>query len=245
MAIKLPPLERRLREAVVHYWSTLSKQSERQRAGEADRGNRTAVTGGKQMDGFCRLVEWVLVQNGLPEPSIYTKGDLELPGYFRPTKKWDMLIVHGGNLVAAIEFKSQRGPSFGNNFNNRTEEALGSAVDLWTAYREGAFGKLKPRPWLGWVMLLEECPESTAPVNVAEPHYKVFPDFHDSSYARRYEVLLRKLLLERIYDGAALVLATAKNGPKGRYREPVEDLTMKRLLAGLAGHVASYEAGMR
>ncbi|HYA34194.1 MAG TPA: PaeR7I family type II restriction endonuclease, partial [Candidatus Binataceae bacterium] len=138
MPIRLPPFHDKLREAVAHYWNTLSVQSDKQRAGEADRGRRAAVTGGKQMDGFCRLVQWVLVENGLPEPSIYTKTDLELPGYFRPTEKWDMLIVRDSHLIAAIEFKSQRGPSFGNNLNNRTEEALGTAVDLWTAYREGA-----------------------------------------------------------------------------------------------------------
>jgi hypothetical protein len=27
-------------------------------------------------------------------------------------------------------------PSFGNNFNNRSEEAIGSASDIWIAYRE-------------------------------------------------------------------------------------------------------------
>jgi hypothetical protein len=46
-----------------------------------------------------------------------------LPGYFRPTKLWDVLVIHDKRLLAAIELKSQVGPSFGNNFNNRTEEA--------------------------------------------------------------------------------------------------------------------------
>jgi Restriction endonuclease XhoI len=160
----LPLIDDLLKKAVAHYWRTLNQQSEKQKSGDADRGGRAAVTGGKQMDGFCELVQKILVYNELPEASIYTRDRLELPGYFRPTKRWDMLVVHDGHLIAAIEFKSQLGPSFGNNFNNRTEEALGSAVDLWTAYREGAFGKEQPRPWLGWVMLLEESPQSMAPV---------------------------------------------------------------------------------
>jgi hypothetical protein len=242
MALVLPPFHDRLSQAVALYWQTLERQSERQRSGQADRGNRSAVTGGRQMDGFCDLVRWVLIKNGLSEPSIFTRTKLEIPGYFRPTKEWDMLIVHGGDLVAAIEFKSQRGPSFGNNFNNRTEEALGSAVDLWTAYREGAFGKEKPRPWLGWVMLLEESSGSTTPVKVAEPHFKVFPEFREASYVKRYELFLRRLILEKIYDGAALVVATAEGGPHGSFTEPFVDLTMKRLLGGLAGHVAAYVA---
>jgi hypothetical protein len=53
-----------------------------------------------------------------------------LPGFFRPTKEWDLLAIHDGKLLAVIEAKSQVGPSFGNNFNNRTEEAMGSALDL-------------------------------------------------------------------------------------------------------------------
>ena len=53
-----------------------------------------------------------------------------LPGYFRPTKLWDLLVINQGRLVAALELKSQIGPSFGNNFNNRTEEALGTAIDF-------------------------------------------------------------------------------------------------------------------
>lgn len=53
-----------------------------------------------------------------------------MPGYYRATKDWDFLIVsEKGNLVAAIELKSQVG-SYGNNLNNRTEESLGSAEDF-------------------------------------------------------------------------------------------------------------------
>lgn len=43
-----------------------------------------------------------------------------------------------GNLLAVIEFKSQLG-SYGNNFNNRAEEAIGSSVDFWMAFRENQF----------------------------------------------------------------------------------------------------------
>jgi hypothetical protein len=154
-----------------------------------------------------------------------------------------MLVVYEGRLLAALEFKSQRGPSFGNNFNNRAEEAIGSATDLWTAYREEAFGSGNPRPWLGWVMLLEDCPRATKPVGVDEPHFEVFPEFKGASYARRYELLLRKLVLEKLYDGAAFLLSTAAHGPKGHYSEPAADLTMRKLLAGLAGHAAAQAAG--
>lgn len=242
LGVNLTGWESLTAEAVAHYWKTLDSQSKRQGAG-TDTGNRSAVTGGKQMDGFCSLVNWILVNNGLPEAHIYVNRKLELPGFFRPTKKWDMVVVSGGHLVAALEFKSQRGPSFGNNFNNRAEEAIGTAKDLWTAYREGAFRK-SPRPWLGWAMLLEDCKESRQAVKADEPHFPVFKEFKSTSYAQRYELLLRRLVREKLYDSAAFLMATQDGGSRGRYAEPAEDLRMKPFLAALAGHVGALAASM-
>ena len=137
------------------------------------------------MDGFDLLIQQLLLNNGLEESHIYLDSKLELPGYFRPTKNWDMLVIHEGILLAAMEFKSQRGPSFGNNFNNRAEEAIGTGHDLATARREGALGPNHFRSWAGWVMLLEDCAASNSPVNVSEPHFPVLPEFKGASYARR------------------------------------------------------------
>ncbi len=91
------------------------------------------------MDGFIDLFTRLIVESGIKEENVFYKRHIELPGFFRPTKEWDLLVIKDGSLVVAIEAKSQVGPSFGNNFNNRTEEAMGSALDLWTAFREGAF----------------------------------------------------------------------------------------------------------
>jgi type II restriction enzyme len=88
--------------------------------------------------------------NGLSHASIHqNRAFLTLPGFFRPTKLWDLLVIHQGKLIAAIELKSQVGPSFGKNFNNRTEEAIGSAYDFQTAFREGAFEKTLDRFLVG------------------------------------------------------------------------------------------------
>ena len=153
-------LEASLRQAIKHFWSTRETQAQKQGAasGSRDAGSRTAVTGGRQMDGFIFLVREYLCKNGLPQAHVHCEKRIELPGWFRPEKKWDLLVVADGQFLAGIEFKSQVG-SFGNNYNNRTEEAIGSATDLWAAYREGAF-KPSARPWLGYLMLLEETPES-------------------------------------------------------------------------------------
>ena len=45
--------------------------------------------------------------------------------------------------------------------------------------------------------------DDPVPVGVNEPHFKVFPEFRGASYAKRYELLLRRLVLEKLFDGAA------------------------------------------
>jgi len=190
------------------------------------------------MDGFAAVVRDIVRESGLPEEVVYRKRDVTLPGFFRPTKQWDLVIVSDGTLLASIEFKSQVG-SFGNNFNNRTEEAVGSATDLWTAYREGAFAP-SPRPWLGYLMLLEEAPGSVEPVQVREPHFKVFPEYRHSSYVTRYRLLCRKLVRERLYTAACLILSDKRNGPSGAFREPDPEMGFARFAASLLGHLTGH-----
>ena len=234
-----PELEKKLREAIRNFWTTREAQAQKQGAktGSRDAGARTAVTGGRQMDGFISLVRNYLCKNGLPKAHVYCEKRVELPGWYRPEKKWDLLVVADGHLLAGIEFKSQVG-SFGNNYNNRTEEAIGSASDIWAAYREGAF-KPSARPWLGYMMLLEEAPDSTRPVRAQEPHFKVFPEFKDASYAKRYEILLTKLVRERLYDSACFLLSRAKSGHKGNYKEPAPELSFQNFMTSLLARAIS------
>src|SRR6185295_14249281 len=129
MGIDLCQYETKTREAIMAFWGNRQKAKEKQiEAGVADQGERSSVTGGKNMDGFTALVIDLVKANGLANASIHQqRALLTLPGFFRPTKLWDLLVLNEGRLVAAIELKSQVGPSFGNNFNNRTEEAIGTA----------------------------------------------------------------------------------------------------------------------
>jgi Restriction endonuclease XhoI len=226
-------LDLKLRSAVMQFWSSRETQAQKQgtKTGIRDAGSRAAVTGGSQMDGFVALVRDLLEESGVDRPVVYCERHIELPGWFRPEKKWDLLVVVEGCLIAAIEFKSQVG-SFGNNFNNRTEEALGSATDLWAAYREGAF-KPSARPWLGYLMLLEDAPASARPVKAQEPHFKVFEEFKSASYAGRYEILLTKLVRERLYDAACFLTSTSTDGLKGQYSEPVRELNFANFVSSL------------
>ena len=234
-------LDQRLRLAIKAFWSTRETQAQKQGSlsGLRDAGARTAVTGGHQMDGFISLVRDYLCENGLARADVHCEKRLELPGWYRPEKKWDLLIVSGGQLLAGIEFKSQVG-SFGNNYNNRTEEAIGSAADIWAAYREGAF-KPSARPWLGYLMLLEHAPSSVRPVRAQEPHFKVFPEFRSASYAKRYEILLTKLVRERLYDAACFLMSDAKHGARGLYQEPLPELCFRNFMTSLLSRAIAID----
>lgn len=223
-------------EAVREYWRVRAGQTERQRAaGRTDAGLRGAVTGGAHMDPMAELMELIFIDAGFPPSSISRGSAVELPGYFRPEKKWDLVVVHGDTLAAAIEFKSQVGPSFGNNYNNRTEEAIGNAVDIWTAFREGRFGSA--RPWLGYLFLLEEAPKSTSPVRVREPFFEIDEVFRDASYKKRYEILCRRLLLERLYDAACFVTASADG--TAAIHEPAQDLSFGAFARAIRARAAA------
>lgn len=191
------------------------------------------------MDGFIDLFSSLIAKAGIPEKYIFRKKTVELPGFFRPTKEWDLVVVKDNKLLLVLEAKSQVGPSFGNNFNNRTEEAMGSAVDIWTAFRERAYLN-SPQPFLGYFFMLEDCEASNRPVSVQEPHFKVFPEFRNASYMKRYELFCRKLVLERHYTATSFITSTMRDGVRGVYKTPTEDLSVDRFAKTLIGHISSF-----
>ena len=93
-------------------------------------------------------------------------------------------------------------------------------------------------------MLLEDAPGSSRPVRAAEPHFKVFPEFRDASYAKRYEILLTKLVRERLYDSACFLLSSREYGVKGKYTEPAPELNFEKFIASLLARAISI-AGTR
>ena len=234
----LANLEQRFRYAVQAFCDARDRQQQAQiEAGKIDAGTRGAVTGGAQMGALEVLLTDVLVSAGMARSDIRARTALELPGYYRPEKKWDLLVVSGDQLVMAVEFKSQVGPSFGNNFNNRTEEAIGNAEDIWTAYREGRFGRHQA-PMLGYFFLLEDCARVHAPVKVVEPYFKVDPVFEGASYTKRYQVLCERLVLERKYSAACLTLATKANPTDVSF--PAETLHFRQFAAAADAHARAF-----
>ena len=246
MSIKLLPdnFDDLITDAVKIFWNTRS-------GGKGTQGgSRGKVLSGKNLDGFLSVVEIVAQHCGIPKDCVFTNKKLTIPGYFRPTKDWDALVIYRKRLIAAFEFKSQVG-SFGNNFNNRTEEVLGSATDFWTAHGNGAYlptnnmvvreSHVDPRPpFLGYLMLLQECTKSVRPANPKKAHYDIFDVFKESSYAKRYRILCERLMEETLYSSAALVLSKEESGlESGAYRSVSEATSVHSLFKEFAGRAAA------
>ena len=238
-------VEAKLGEAVRHFWTTRSFQQARQgsSSGIKDAGNRSAVTGGKHADGFVELIRAIVADAELPNIDILVHTSVKkhrtLPGYFRPSKEWDVVVMSGKDLIAVVEVKSQVG-SFGNNFNNRVEEALGNATDFWTAYRKGVF-KPSSKPWLGYLFMLEECPSSLQPTRrIALDPYPIDDTFQALSYAKRYELVCERMVRELLYDAACFCTSNSKQGLKGRFSQPSGELSIKNFAISLHAKAAAF-----
>lgn len=240
-------------QAIDAFWSSRDAHAVTRSQG----GSRDKVVAGRNMNGFIDLVSAVVEHCGYPDCCVHQRrASVVLPGFFRATKDWDAVIIHRRRLLAVFEFKSQVG-SFGNNLNNRSEEAIGSAADFWVAHHFGAYGARRdqttdgvreeapallnpsyqadPRPpFLAWLMLLEDCAESQRPVGCREPHFPVFSEFRDASYARRYQILCERLVERRLYSAAALEL-TPTNQPVSRSLSPATSI--RNLFAEFAGRL--------
>lgn len=210
--------------AVQHFWHTRATET---------------VTGGKHLDAFAALLTKKIVEVGVDAAEVFTRKDRIIPGFFRATKDWDLLVVRKKRLLAVIEMKSQVG-SFGNNVNNRAEEALGSAFDLQRAQIHGAFGDTLA-PWLGYVFILEERdgPKgSTNQVRVRSPHFAVQPAFKEASYVQRVGELCRRLVSEKVYDASWFMLTR----PVPSYRHPDPQLSGDVFITALQGHLKAQLA---
>ncbi len=222
-------------DAIKGFWTGRDKQLQKQLPeGKADQGHRGAATGGKHFDGMLLLLASFLKAAGVPESSIFSQRSLEIPGFYRPTKKWDLLVVHKGKLLVVLETKAIVG-SFGNNCNNRAEEAIGNAADLWRAHQDEVYRSANP-PWLGFVFIVEDAPGSKSPVNVKEPHFKVLKEFTRASYSERCRLLCRKLMAERQYTATAFI-STKKDYS---FSQPDPELNLEHFVRSMVGHVKAH-----
>lgn len=240
MPVTLPDLRPQVAEAIKTFWTgRLNAQQAQALTGRVDAGTRGAVTSGKHMDGFLSIA-LPLVERFAPYAAKHTGGnELRLPGYYRHNKKFDLIVMDGSKLVAVLEFKSMVG-SFGNNANNRFEEVLGAAADFWKAWDKGMLGA-GMRPFLGWLMMLEDHEDSRRIVTDRSPHFAIDPDFLQTSYIDRFNRICERMVQERLYTAAAVISSRkSEANHDGSYSEETAGTGIQRLFGDFASHLDEY-----
>jgi Restriction endonuclease XhoI len=128
------------------------------------------------------------------------------------------VVVHRETLVAAIELKALGAPSYGKNFNNRVEEALGNSTDFSHAGLARLVGNEKP--WLGYFFLMDDSAESRLHRAPREhPSLPVAPAWRTLSHEERFAMTGRRLLDEGLYDAVCYVTSSTED-PGPREPEP-------------------------
>ncbi|MER6027351.1 PaeR7I family type II restriction endonuclease [Streptomyces sp. NPDC001851] len=225
-----------VQQAVEHFWTKRGEQREKQedggRAGGEARGNG-------HLAGFERAVADLFLDLGIKEGDI-RMGRPYLPGYYRVRKQWDLVVLYKKVLVAAFEFKSQVG-SVGKNFNNRFEEALGSATDLAIAQsKNGPFGSVPP--WLGYIFVLEETPDTEKPGRETRALFKTDSVFEGLSYNQRYQEMMRRFISENVYDTGWFLTTQRNDDGTATYKEPLPTATSHTLQVAIEGRVKLVKA---
>ena len=197
----------------------------------------SAVKGGTRSGRHIAPLASAIVEDmvgvGYDSDSVYLDDvNVTLPGWFRPSKKWDITAFEGDVLVAAIELKSISS-SFGNNANNRAEEALGSASDVSYATRNHLLEPNDLPPNFGYVLLIRKTKESSSKRDLrAQSRYAFDKEFEDSSYIERFTILGKRLLRERIYQAVWVAVVDLESG---EVTEPDPLMTYDKFVAHLKG----------
>jgi type II restriction enzyme len=224
--------------AVAEYWNVRASQAERSRSqGILNTGLRSEVTGGRHLDALQTLLVQVFADAGIP-PHLMEVKRRPIPGYFRRDKSWDVVVMAAERVVGIIELKSIVGNSPGQNFNNRTDEALGQAMDVWKAVERGIIDT-PLRPWLGYFMLLEDNAAFNEPVKPRRPVWEPDAAFDDASYGERFEIFFDRMVRERLLDAACLVLGRRDDGS---IRFTRDTLSFQSFAAAIHGRCLQFRA---
>lgn len=238
MAADLPDYTELVVTAVRSYWQVRQSQAEKSRAaGVLNTGARAEVTGGRHLDDLQALLVRTFLDAGIPATLMEVKKR-PIPGYFRRDKSWDLVVTVGERVVGIIELKSMAGESPGQNYNNRTDEALGQAMDVWKAV-EREIISTPLRPWLGYFMVLEDNVATDTPVKPRQPVWPADPAFDGSSYAERYGLFFERMVRERLLDAACLILIKKVDGS---VRFPSPSLSFQTFAAAIHGRCLQFRA---
>lgn len=197
--------------------------------GNAQQGNRAAVTGGKHMDALDRLVRDELISAGGRDLNFLTGRRATLPGYYRATKSWDLLVLQGDDPVLAVEYKSMKG-SEGKNLNNRADEVFGVAEDLRQAERSPQLQATMRR---AYVFVMGVTDESTAPRTTQQVAVgSVDKVFQDASYLDRAAIMCERMRETGLYH---LTWAVGIQEEPFGWTEPLASVGWDAFSAGLHG----------
>ena len=167
----------------------------------AERSSGTQAA--KHDKAFLKLIADELDSLGWPAHIAQSSQDKDavVAGHFRVAKAWDIVCRDADGVPRiCVEFKSQVG-SYGNNENNRYEEALGSGLDIRAKHGSDTA--------LGFVFVI--CDEQ-ASRSITRPRLpQLDPAFENSSHIDRRSVFSQRILQyklngESFYDAAALLL---------------------------------------
>ena len=234
MTPAVPDYEGAFAAAVGDFWAIkTAQQAAHDRGGRSGEGTSGSVRAGKHMSPFEALIRKVVADAGI-EPDPAPSDTLYLPGFYRETKSWDVVLQYKGHALAIVEAKSQ-GSSLANNFNNRVEEAIGQAADVWKSHERGLLIS-GLRPWVGYLMIVEETDRTTDPKHLlagkAVPAgMRVDPVYDGMSYAKRYATAFKRLDQERMLDATCVAITS---GPEA-YEYPSEWLSFNGFAAQLWG----------
>lgn len=195
------------------------------------------------MDRISNLLADLVGMNGLEDAEIHGSASQSfvLPGFYRPTQNWEFGVIRKNHLIAAIRLDHVTRP-FDDNEQLRAAEVLYAAKDLWAAYRCGTLGLETFRPFVGWLMLVEDAEGSRRPIGDRSDHFPVRPEFQGASYIERYNLLCRKLVQENLYTSAA-VLASPRTARKtGKFSDASELTSLKMFVTNFAAHIAAEAA---
>lgn len=230
-----------MKKALLKIYSDLSEAELKQfKKGKHDQGARAQVTSGKHLTEVEKVIRNDLIQAGYhPNDVYYEGGCLKIPGWFRPSKTWDLMAFDDQNLLAIVELKSINS-SFGNNSNNRTEESLGSAIDAQYALKNNLIPFQTNPPFLGYVLIIKICEDSMRRTkDLSNTIYPIDPVYNGASYFERLTIMCRRLLAERLYQAVWIV---GVDPATGEIVEPEKDLTYDKFLMALKSQLWIHKA---
>jgi Restriction endonuclease XhoI len=190
-------LEKNVRDALNTWVTAREEQLARSTAGgRAQQGNRAAVVGAKHLDGINDLISRTIEIFAGPGLEFRAGRAATLPGYYRASKNWDLVVVRDGVPVLAIEYKSMVG-SEGKNLNNRADEIFGMAEDVRQAEAHGLLPRDMKR---AYVFIMGITPESTNPVGASTRIGTLDPVFEGASYLDRAAIMCERMRETGLFD---------------------------------------------